>query len=77
LLVDQYGAYANMDASMPRQHFVADNLTRARHDMIHGLGRYAAQGDDNPATAYQVESAQQNRAFVEMESDPLSDAGLF
>jgi phage terminase large subunit-like protein len=77
LLVDQYGAYANMDASMPRQHFVADNLTRARHDMIHGLGRYAAQADDNPATAYQVETMQQNRAFVETESDPLSDAGLF
>jgi hypothetical protein len=77
LLVDQYAAFANMDAAMPRQHFVADQMTRARHDMIYGLGKYATQGDDNPATAYQVESANAGRVMVEQERDPLADAGLF
>ena len=77
LLVDQYAAFANMDAAMPRQNFVADHLTRARHDMIHGLGRYASQGDDNPATVYQVEGAIGGQPAFNEDRDPLADAGLF
>jgi phage terminase large subunit-like protein len=77
LLVDQYSSIAAMDSAMPKQHFAADPLSRERHMMVHGLGRYAAQGDSNPTTAYQVENALGNSPTVEMDRDPLFDAGLF
>ena len=56
LIVEHFGSYAN-DIGSPysQQLFVGDNLSRERHEMIHGLGKYANQ-DDNPVTQFQIQS---------------------
>lgn len=74
LIVEHFGSYAN-DVGSPYSQavFVGDHLSRERHEMIHGLGKYAFQ-DDNPITQFQIQTGPQQ--FVGdgwADSDPLSD----
>lgn len=82
ILVDQFGSYANMEgAPIPQQMMFDDAKEKEKYDMIYGIGKYAnhMQNDDNPATLYQVDNAQQIMPDVALDAfrDPLADAGLF
>jgi phage terminase large subunit-like protein len=72
LIVEHFGSYAN-DIGSPysQQIFVGDNLSRERHEMIYGLGKYANQ-DDNPVTQFQIQSLPP-RVEDPWGSDPLWD----
>src|ERR1017187_6443273 len=79
LLVDQFGAYADMDNrfNSVNQDYVSNQKSQQMHDMIYCLGRYAkfyelGPIDESPVTTFQRE----NSPVSQMESqfyDPLSD----
>jgi len=78
LLVEQFAAYAQMDANvtMETTQFAADRQSQARHDLIYGLGRYARFNanqfiDDNPTTAYQTQMGVYQEQEVDV--DPLAN----
>ena len=79
LLVDQFIGYADMDARINAVSidFVADQMDKARHDLIYGLGRYsrynASSGNDNPVTAFQQEQSGRVITMSEPYFDPLGD----
>jgi phage terminase large subunit-like protein len=83
ILVDQFGAYANMEgAPMPQGMMMDSSKEQDKYNMIFGIGKYANHmgADDNPATLYQVDAAQQimsNVALDALKQDPLEAAGLF
>jgi phage terminase large subunit-like protein len=85
ILVDVFEGWAEMGKRVDNTDLshAADAKSKAMHDMIYGIGKYAnlnanaIQNDDNPSTQYQV---QNNRLFRDDDGgdrDPLSDAGLF
>jgi phage terminase large subunit-like protein len=72
LLVEQFGAFADMDSRITQvsMDFVADKMSKARHDQIYGLGNYgrynaSSMQDDNPTTQF------------ELGNIPMSSAGEF
>lgn len=73
LLVEQFGAYADVEArtTFAATQYTADHQSKDRHDMIYGLGRYARYNatEDHPATVFQIE----NSPVIERDYDPLSD----
>jgi phage terminase large subunit-like protein len=79
LLTEQFGAYADMGAKIDQTNasYVTDKQNYERHQLVHGLGKYAKynanqmMNDDNPVTAFQVENSRVFRD--EVSSDPLSD----
>lgn len=78
LLVEQFGAYAQMDAQKADYSLAmnpADRLSQERHNLIYGLGKYAkynaSQMENHPTTLYQMRLA--GEAVFETESDPLAD----
>lgn len=79
LMVEQFIGYA--DSEGKRNHvdidFAANQRSRAMHDMIYGLGRYAKYNsntvDDNPVTTFQQERSGLATAVPEIYVDPLSD----
>lgn len=82
ILVDQFGAYAEMEgAPIPQQQIFEESKEKAKYDMIFSVGNYSNHmgNDDNPVTAFQVDQAQKIMPNVAMDAftDPLSDAGLF
>lgn len=83
LLCEQFGAYAEAGARVDNTNtqFVTDKQNFERHQLVHGLGKYAKYNanqmvvDDNPKTAFQMENGRMFRE--DPVSDPLVDAGLF
>lgn len=85
LLCEQFGAYAEMGAKVDQanQSYVTDRQNFDRHQLVHGLGKYAKYNanqmvnDDNPKTAFQVENDRRFRDDGGSGIDPLAEAGLF
>lgn len=85
LLTEQFGAYADMGARVDQvnSHYVTDAQNYERHQLVHGLGKYAKYNanqmanDDNPKTAFQIENNRMFRDDSDMGPDPLVEAGLF
>lgn len=76
LLVNEFGAYADMDSKVNfvSQQFVSDEQEAERHKQIYGLGAYAKYNsnfalDDNPVTNFQVGQTTEYVSDV----DPLAD----
>ena len=76
ILVDQFAAYADMDAKINfvSSQYVADRQAKEKHDMIYGLGNYSRHNvnyamDDNPVTAFQVDNVRETISDI----DPLQD----
>jgi hypothetical protein len=79
LLVDQFGAYADMDnrVNSVNQDYVSNQKSQQMHDMIYCLGRYAKFSelgpiDESPSTTFQRENNPVSQA-VSPYDDPLSD----
>ncbi len=79
LLVEQFGAYAEMDSKInfAESQFVADQKSQQMHDRIYGLGRYALYNasnhlEDNPVTIFEQEAAAMVSAPA-YEVDPLAE----
>jgi phage terminase large subunit-like protein len=78
ILVDQFAAYADMDSRMSyvSTQYVADQKSKAKHDMIYGLNEYSkfnvnfALEESNPTTVFQLENTLQPQ---EQTVDPLSE----
>jgi predicted phage terminase large subunit-like protein len=80
LLVEQFGAYAEMDSKInfAESQFIADQKSQLIHDRIYGLGRYALHNasnhaEDNPVTLYEQEAAAALVPAPAYEFDPLSE----
>jgi predicted phage terminase large subunit-like protein len=78
LLVEQFIGYADMDSRINsiQSSYVANAQSKAAHDMMYCLGKYAKFNeagliDDNPATQFQTQQASQN--VQDPYVDPLAD----
>lgn len=76
LLVNEFGAYADMDSKInfASQQFVSNAQETERHKLIYGLGKYSKFNsnfsiDDNPVTNFQVGQVVETITDV----DPLQD----
>lgn len=79
LLVEQFGGYADMDARISAVNidYTADKQSKARHDMVYGLGQFAKYNasnsfDDNPVTQFEVNNAGVG-SVMETYFDPFSE----
>lgn len=79
LLVEQFGGYADMDSRINaiNMDYVTDRQTKARHDLIYGMGAYRQYNadqmlDDNPVTAFDINSSPANIVH-DSYRDPLAD----
>ncbi len=80
LLVEQFGAYAEMDSKInfAESQFVADQKSQQMHDRIYGLGRYAIYNagnhmEDNPVTVFEQEAAAAMVPAPAYDFDPFAD----
>lgn len=77
LLVEQFIGYADMEGRVNsvQSNYVADQKSKAIHDKVYCLGKYAkyAQQGDSPTTTYQVEQALSTSPVLDTYTDPLSD----
>jgi phage terminase large subunit-like protein len=78
LLVEQFIGYADIDSRVNsiQSDYVANQQSKAMHDMVYCLGKYAKLNegvinDDNPTTQYQVQQIAQQ--IQEPYVDPLQD----
>lgn len=78
LLVEQFGSYADMDSRVNsiNQDYSANIKSKAIHDKVYCLGKYAKYNDngaieENPKSAYQI--AQIAQQVQEPYIDPLQD----
>ena len=76
ILVDQFAAYADVEAKMNfvSSQYVADRQAKEKHDMVYGLGKYSQYNvnysvDDNPVTIFQTE----NKTEMLNDIDPLAE----
>jgi phage terminase large subunit-like protein len=76
ILVDQFAAYADMDAKINfvSSQYVADRQAQEMHDMVYGLGKYSKYNinyalEDNPVTVFHME----NSPEVLSDVDPFKD----
>lgn len=80
LLTEQFGSYAEIGAKVDNvnSQYVTDKQNYERHQLVHGLGKYAKynanmMNDDNPTTVFQTENDRKFRAVGDVYVDPFSD----
>ncbi len=85
LLVEQFGGWLEMDrrTNYIDTQYATNRQDKEVHDLVYGIGKYQRfnanqfANDDNPKTAYQVESntrVDENGPWTTI--DPLAEAGL-
>jgi len=81
LLVEQFISYADVGSKvdMVNSQYVADQQNHERHQLVHGIGKYAHMNikaqlvnDDNPVTAFQIDNSRMFRDEP-MGTDPFAD----
>lgn len=78
ILVDLFGAYADMDAkvTMASTQYVGDQQSKERHDLVYGIGRYShlnannIANEDNPKTVFELDNSPQ---ILDGDINPLND----